>query len=75
MITNTETLHETETQELEQNTPLVFLGTKEVAACLGCSIPTAREIMHRWDFPLIVVGKALKVEQQAFRQWASVRRD
>ncbi len=65
----------TETYETAPETPLVFLGTKEVAACLGCSIPTAREIMHRWDFPLIKVGHGLRVEKSAFQKWASVRRD
>lgn len=52
---------------------LEFFGTKEVAACLGCSIPTAREIMHRRDFPLIQVGRALKVSRSAFEKWASER--
>lgn len=61
-------------QDETKESPLVFLGTKEVAACLGCSIPTAREVMHRWDFPLIMVGKNLRVEQSAFRKWASERR-
>lgn len=51
-----------------------FYGTKEVAQCLGCSIPTAREIMHRYDFPLILVGKNLRVSKAAFEKWASERR-
>ena len=38
------------------NDEMVFLGTKEVAAILGCSLPTARHIMQRRDFPLIRVG-------------------
>ena len=28
-----------------------FIGTKEVAALMGCSIPVARQIMRRKDFP------------------------
>lgn len=52
---------------------LEFIGTKEVAACLGCSVPTAREIMHRQDFPLIQVGRALKVSRPAFEKWADER--
>ena len=52
----------------------IFYGTKEVAKCLGCSLPTAREIMRRKDFPLIKVGKNLKVERSAFIAWASERR-
>lgn len=51
-----------------------FYGTKEVAECLGCSLPTAREIMHRYDFPLIMVGKNLRVSKEAFERWASERR-
>lgn len=53
----------------------VFYGTKEVAKCLGCSIPVAREIMYRKDFPLIKVGKNLKVYKEAFEQWAMQRRE
>lgn len=55
-------------------TETVFYSTKEVAKCLGCSLPTAREIMRRKDFPLIKVGKNLKVERSAFIAWASERR-
>lgn len=51
-----------------------FLGTKEVAQVLGCSLPTARNIMMRADFPLIRVGKNLKVSASAFMEWASKRR-
>ncbi|MBQ7129387.1 MAG: helix-turn-helix domain-containing protein [Clostridia bacterium] len=53
----------------------IFYGTKEVAKCLGCSIPTARDIMYRQDFPLIKVGKNLRVLKSAFEQWASQRRE
>lgn len=51
-----------------------FIGTKEVAQALGCSLPTARNIMLRADFPLIRVGKNLKVEQNAFLNWSQKRR-
>ena len=51
-----------------------FLNTKEVAKALGCSLPTARQIMFRYDFPLIRVGRAMKVEKTAFLDWASKRR-
>ncbi len=53
---------------------IMFLGTKELAQCLGCSIPTAREIMYRADFPTIKVGKNLKVSKAAFEQWAMQKR-
>ena len=51
-----------------------FLNTREVANALGCSLPTARNIMMRADFPLIRVGKNLKVELSAFQEWAKTRR-
>lgn len=51
-----------------------FIGTKEVAEALGCSLPTARNIMLRADFPLIRVGKNLRVEIHAFLDWSQKRR-
>ncbi len=39
----------------EAEKPLTFYGVKEVAELLGCSIPTAREIMKRSDFPCVKV--------------------
>lgn len=51
-----------------------FIGTKEVARILGCSLPTARNIMLRADFPLIRVGKNYKVSEQAFIEWSKQRR-
>lgn len=56
------------------DTKVVFLNTKEVANALGCSLPTARQIMMRADFPLVRVGKNLKVELQAFKDWSKQRR-
>ena len=50
-----------------------FLGTKEIAEALGCSLPTARNIMMRADFPLVRVGKNFKVSEQAFIEWSSKR--
>ena len=52
-----------------------FIGTKEVAALMGCSVPVARQIMRRKDFPLIKCGKNLKVMKSKLIEWASVRRD
>ncbi|MBR1535209.1 MAG: helix-turn-helix domain-containing protein [Ruminococcus sp.] len=51
-----------------------FIGTKDVARILGCSLPTARNIMLRADFPLIKIGKNFKVSQQAFIEWSKQRR-
>ncbi len=43
-----------------------FMNTKEVAQALSCSLPTARRIMQREDFPLIRVGKNMKVNAEVF---------
>ena len=53
-----------------------FIGTKEVAEAIPCvcPLPTARNIMLRADFPLIRVGKNLKVELNAFLNWSQKRR-
>jgi len=53
---------------------LVFYGTKEVAAALKCSIPTARQLFHRTDFPALKIGKNFRVEKSALEKWASERR-
>ena len=51
-----------------------FLTTKDVANALGCSLPTARNIMMRADFPLLRVVKNFKVSEQAFIEWSKTRR-
>ena len=58
---------------IEKNDDLVFLNTKELAALLGCSLPTVRRIMQRRDFPLIRVGKNMKVSREALKKWAEER--
>jgi excisionase family DNA binding protein len=63
-----------ELQNTESQNNLRFLSTKEVAEALGCSLPTARKVMYRADFPLIRVGKNFKVSEQAFIEWSSRRR-
>lgn len=55
------------------NNNIMFLGTKQVATLLGCSLPTARQIMMRHDFPLIRIGRSMKVEKNALLEWASHR--
>lgn len=50
-----------------------ILNTKEVAVVLGCSIPTARNIMKRADFPLLRVGKNMRVSEHALIKWAESR--
>ena len=61
-------------QNAESQGNLRFLSTKDVAEALGCSLPTARKVMYRADFPLIRVGKNFKVSEQAFIEWSSRRR-
>lgn len=51
-----------------------FIGTKEVAALMGCSIPVARQTMRRKDLPLVMCGKNLKVMKSELIKWASQRR-
>ena len=51
-----------------------FIGTKEIAQLMGCSVPVARQIMRRKDFPLVMCGKNLKVMKSEFVKWASERR-
>ena len=53
---------------------ITFYNTSDVAQMLGCSLPVARAIMYRADFPLLRVGKALKVSKPAFEEWASKNR-
>lgn len=53
---------------------IAFYKTEDVARLLQCSVVTAREIMRRADFPLIRVGKNLRVSKLAFEEWAMGRR-
>lgn len=53
----------------------IFYTTKDLCRILGCSDPTARELMNRPDFPLIKVGKNNRVYKPAFEKWAMERRD
>ena len=60
--------------EVQNTEPPIFYGTKEVAQFLGCSIPTAREIMRRHDFPAIYTGRIIRVYKGALEKWAMERR-
>lgn len=57
----------------EENEELKFYGTKDVARILGCSLPTARDVMMRYDIPLIRVGKNMKVSSKALEEWSMKR--
>lgn len=59
---------------LTEDDDLTFIGTKEIAQYMGVSLPVARQIMRRKDFPLIKCGKNLRVMKKHFEAWASERR-
>lgn len=52
---------------------IVFMDTKDIAKALGCSLPTARAIMRKQSFPLIRVGRSMKVSRDAFLKWSQGR--
>ncbi len=58
----------------EERNAMQFIGSKEIAALMGCSIPVARQIMRRSDFPLVKCGKNFRVMKSEFIRWASERR-
>ena len=60
-------------KKTSQKDYITFYNTMDVAKMLGCSPPVARAIMYRADFPLLKVGKSLKVSKPAFEEWASKR--
>ena len=62
------------TNEITSSNELVFYTTKQIAKALGCSIPTARQLFYRADFPALKIGKNYKVEKNAFEKWCSERR-
>ena len=57
----------------EKQEELKFYTTKDVARILGCSLPTARDVMMRYVFPLIRVGKNMKVSSKALEEWSMKR--
>ncbi len=57
-----------------KNEELVFLTPMDVAKIIGCSVPTARKLFYREDFPAIKVGKNFKVLKSEFIKWCSERR-
>ena len=54
-----------------ENDELVFLTPMDIAKAMGCSVPAARQLFHRPDFPSIQVGKNFKVLKSAFIKWCS----
>ena len=58
---------------MQEEKTTVFYTTKDVARCLNCSIPTARQLFYRSDFPTLKIGKNFKVSKAAFEKWAEMR--
>ena len=52
---------------------IVTLGAEDVAEILQCSVASAREFMHRKDFPLQECGKSLRAEKTAFFMYLQKR--
>lgn len=50
-----------------------FYNTKDISKIMRCSLPTAREVMRRADFPLIIVGRSWMVSKKAFEKWSEAR--
>lgn len=53
-----------------ENETLIFYGATEVADFLGVSVPVARGVMKSKGFPLLRIGKKLKVSKKALKDWA-----
>ena len=53
---------------------MMFYNTEQVARFLGCSVPVARQLWHRKDFPGLKIGKNFKVSKAAFELWCMERR-
>lgn len=69
-VSETESSVEEEfTTENETYDVFCLLGTEEVAEILKCSLASARQVMSRADFPLIMVGKNFRVSEKAFAEW------
>ena len=54
-------------------TKKAFLSLKDVANIMGISIPTARKLFQKRDFPAIRAGRRLLVSEEAFNQYMSQR--
>ena len=46
-----------------------FLSVKDVAKIMGISLPTARKLFEKRDFPAIRAGRRIRVIEEAFRQY------
>ena len=53
---------------------MMFFNPEQIAQLLGCSVPVARQLWHRKDFPGLRIGKNFKVSKAAFELWCMDRR-
>ena len=58
---------ELEQKQLEQKRACMV--TKDIAFEVGCSLPTAYEIVNREDFPKIRYGRKIIIPREAFERW------
>ena len=45
----------------------------DIAKAMDCSVPMARSLFYREDFPGLKIGKNYKVLKSAFLKWCSER--
>jgi len=64
----------TQAAEQQKEDTFIFYDVKKVAEKLECSIPTAREIMNRKDFPSLKVANSMRVSRPAFEEWTMQKR-
>ena len=64
-------MNDTTREATNDNVTMIFYNTKDLALFMGCSIPTARKLFYRPDFPGLKIGKNWKVEKQALERWCS----
>lgn len=68
------TVESSQQSEADNSMP-IYYGTKELAKMWNSSPDTVREVMRRDDFPLLKIGKNLKVQREALIKWGMERRD
>ena len=60
-------LAQAKSEELKES--IKFLKVSDVAKLLDMTVPKAREIFHRPDFPCCDYGKEMQVEMSAFKEY------
>ena len=61
--------------ETKNEQEIEFLTPMDVAKLMGCSIPTARKLCYRDDFPSLRIGKDLEVLKSSFVEWCSTKKE